>query len=152
MKTQVVWGASLLLLVAGGTLFLLSEDVLSMIRTRSTPSSVPPELATSGEKPASSRSSSEPVAREGLETATFGSGCFWCTEAVFQRVKGVESVVSGYSGGHVRNPTYQQVCSKTTGHAEVVQLTYDPAVISYTGLMEVFCNLTESRSEERVVG
>ncbi|MGQ0633993.1 MAG: peptide-methionine (S)-S-oxide reductase MsrA [Planctomycetaceae bacterium] len=73
-----------------------------------------------------------------LERATFGSGCFWCTEAVFQRLKGVESVVSGYSGGHVENPTYQQVSSKLTGHAEVVQVTYDPAVISYPELLEVF--------------
>src|SRR5262245_40432143 len=149
MKTQVVWGASLLLLVAGGTLFLLSEDVLSMIRTRSTPSSVPPELATSGEKPASSRSSSEPVAREGLETATFGSGCFWCTEAVFQRVKGVESVVSGYSGGHVKNPTYLEVCSKTTGHAEVVQLTYDPQVVTYPELLEIFWKLHDPTTLNR---
>ena len=74
----------------------------------------------------------------GLEEATFGSGCFWCSEAVFQRIKGVESVVPGYSGGHVKNPTYEQVCTKTTGHAEVVQITYDPSVISYKELLEVF--------------
>ena len=73
-----------------------------------------------------------------LEEATFGSGCFWCSEAVFQRIKGVESVVPGYSGGHVKNPTYEQVCSKTTGHAEVAQITYDPSVISYKELLEVF--------------
>ncbi len=73
-----------------------------------------------------------------LEEATFGSGCFWCSEAVFQRIKGVESVVPGYSGGHVKNPTYEQVCTKTTGHAEVVQITYDPSVISYKELLEVF--------------
>jgi peptide-methionine (S)-S-oxide reductase len=73
-----------------------------------------------------------------LEEATFGSGCFWCSEAVFQRIKGVESVVPGYSGGHVENPTYEQVCSKTTGHAEVVQITFDPSVISYKELLEVF--------------
>jgi peptide-methionine (S)-S-oxide reductase len=72
------------------------------------------------------------------ELATFGSGCFWCTEAVFQRLKGVESVVSGYSGGRVENPTYEQVSSKLTGHAEVVQVTYDPEVVSYTDLLEVF--------------
>ncbi len=73
-----------------------------------------------------------------LETATFGSGCFWCAEAVFQRIKGVESVVPGYSGGHVKNPTYFQVSSKTTGHAEVVQITYDPGVITYKELLEIF--------------
>jgi peptide-methionine (S)-S-oxide reductase len=73
-----------------------------------------------------------------LEEATFGSGCFWCSEAVFQRIKGVEAAVPGYSGGHVKNPTYQQVCTKTTGHAEVVQITYDPSVISYKELLEVF--------------
>jgi peptide-methionine (S)-S-oxide reductase len=74
----------------------------------------------------------------GLEQATFGSGCFWCAEAVFQRIKGVESVMPGYSGGHVKNPTYEQVCTKTTGHAEVVQITYDPSVISFKELLEVF--------------
>jgi peptide-methionine (S)-S-oxide reductase len=74
----------------------------------------------------------------GLELATFGSGCFWCAEAVFQRIKGVESVMPGYSGGHVKNPTYEQVCTKTTGHAEVVQITFDPEVISYKELLEVF--------------
>src|SRR5690242_6968216 len=64
-----------------------------------------------------------------LETATFGEGCFWCCEAVFQRLKGVKSVVSGYSGGNVEKPTYEQVCTGKTGHAEVIQITYDPAEI-----------------------
>lgn len=73
-----------------------------------------------------------------LEKATFGSGCFWCSEAVFQQLKGVQSVVSGYSGGIVQKPTYQQVCSGQTGHAEVIQVSYDPAVISYPELLEVF--------------
>lgn len=72
------------------------------------------------------------------ETATFGTGCFWCTEAIFQQLKGVSKVTSGYSGGHVANPSYEQVCSKTTGHAEVIQIVYDPAVISYDELLEVF--------------
>jgi peptide-methionine (S)-S-oxide reductase len=75
---------------------------------------------------------------DGLQVATFGSGCFWCTEAVFQQLKGVQSVASGYSGGHVRNPTYRQVCNGTTGHAEVIQVTYDPAVVTYSELLEVF--------------
>lgn len=72
------------------------------------------------------------------EQATFGNGCFWCTEAVFQKLKGVESVRSGYSGGHVENPTYEQVCGKQTGHAEVLRIEYDPSVISYDELLEVF--------------
>ena len=73
-----------------------------------------------------------------LDTATFGTGCFWCTEAIFERVKGVESVVSGYSGGTVENPSYAQVCTGTTGHAECTQITYDPSVISYDELLEIF--------------
>jgi len=77
-------------------------------------------------------------AKEGLEMATFGAGCFWCTEAVFQQLKGVERVVSGYSGGHVKSPTYQNVCSGSTGHAEVVQITFDPKVVSFAELLEVF--------------
>jgi peptide-methionine (S)-S-oxide reductase len=72
------------------------------------------------------------------ETITFGSGCFWCTEAIFQQVKGVEKVVSGYSGGHVVNPTYEQVCEKNTGHAEVCQLTFDPSQVSVDELLEIF--------------
>ena len=74
----------------------------------------------------------------GPELATFGSGCFWCTEAVFQQMRGVKTVVSGYSGGKVENPTYEQVCGGGTGHAEVVQVTYDPAAISFPELLEVF--------------
>lgn len=72
------------------------------------------------------------------QVATFGTGCFWCTEAIFQQLKGVSEVTSGYSGGHVVNPTYEEVCNKTTGHAEVIQIVYDPAVISFDELLEVF--------------
>ena len=75
---------------------------------------------------------------EGLDRATFGAGCFWCVEAVFQGLEGVESVVSGYSGGSVENPTYEQVCTGTTGHAEVCRISYDPKKISYARLLEVF--------------
>jgi peptide-methionine (S)-S-oxide reductase len=78
------------------------------------------------------------VMKEKTELATFGGGCFWCTEAIFERVKGVLSVVSGYSGGHVKNPTYKQVTSGTTGHAEVVQISYDPSEVSYLELLEIF--------------
>lgn len=73
-----------------------------------------------------------------LAQATFGGGCFWCTEAVFQRVKGVQSVTSGYMGGHVPNPTYQMVSTKKTGHAEVIHITYDPDQVKYEKLLEVF--------------
>lgn len=73
-----------------------------------------------------------------MELATFGNGCFWCTEAIFQNLEGVNKVVSGYAGGHVQKPSYEQVCSGTTGHAEVIQITYDPAIISYEELLEVF--------------
>jgi peptide-methionine (S)-S-oxide reductase len=73
-----------------------------------------------------------------MEKATFGAGCFWCVEAVFQDLEGVETVVSGYSNGRIANPTYREVCSGLTGHAEVIQLTYDPAVISFEQLLEIF--------------
>lgn len=83
--------------------------------------------------------SSEPTSSApGLETATFGTGCFWCTEAVFESLEGVYNVVSGYSGGHVTNPSYRAVCDGTTGHAECVQLNYDPKKISYAELLEAF--------------
>jgi peptide-methionine (S)-S-oxide reductase len=72
------------------------------------------------------------------DTATFGTGCFWCTEAVFQELKGVLKVTSGYSGGTVKNPSYEEVCSGTTGHAECLQIIYDPKVISFDELLEVF--------------
>jgi len=84
-----------------------------------------------------------------LEKATFGAGCFWCTEAVFQRLKGVRSAVSGYSGGHVKNPSYKQVCSGRTGHAEVVQVTYDPKRISYAELLEVFWGTHDPTTRNR---
>ena len=73
-----------------------------------------------------------------MDTATFGAGCFWCVEAVFQNLKGVISLESGYSGGHVKNPSYREVCNGTTGHAEVCQLVYNPQEISYDELLEVF--------------
>jgi peptide-methionine (S)-S-oxide reductase len=73
-----------------------------------------------------------------LEKATFGGGCFWCLEAVFERIDGVKSVTSGYAGGTVANPTYKQVCTGTTGHAEVVQIEFDPKVVTYEQLVEAF--------------
>lgn len=73
-----------------------------------------------------------------MELATFGGGCFWCTEAVFKELKGVESVTSGYSGGHVINPAYREVTSGRTGHAEVIEIEFDPTIISFQQLLEVF--------------
>ncbi len=73
-----------------------------------------------------------------LEKATFGAGCFWCVEAIFQDVKGVISVKSGYAGGTVKNPTYKEVCTGRTGHAEVIQVTYNPDVVKYETLLEAF--------------
>ena len=73
-----------------------------------------------------------------LAVATFGNGCFWCTEAIFQQLKGVSSVLPGYTGGSVKNPSYKEVCNGTTGHAEAIQIKYDPAVISYRELLDIF--------------
>ena len=84
-----------------------------------------------------------------LETATLAGGCFWCTEAIFQRLKGVESVTSGYSGGNIDNPTYEQVCSGTTGHAEAIQIKFDPKIISYEKLLEVFFKLHDPTTLNR---
>ena len=75
---------------------------------------------------------------ENNEVAVFGGGCFWCTEAVFMEIKGVTSIASGYSGGHVENPSYYEVCGETTGHAEVVRLEFDPAQITFKEMLEVF--------------
>ena len=83
------------------------------------------------------------------ELATFGSGCFWCTEAVFQQMKGVRKVESGYSGGAVPFPTYEQVCTGRTGHVEVVQVTFDPKVISYPELLEVFWRSHDPTTKDR---
>ncbi|WP_296702730.1 peptide-methionine (S)-S-oxide reductase MsrA [Algoriphagus sp.] len=75
---------------------------------------------------------------DGLELITLGAGCFWCTEAVFQRLKGVESVISGYSNGIIENPSYREICTGTTGHAEVIQVYFDPKIISLHKILEVF--------------
>ncbi|WP_018464977.1 peptide-methionine (S)-S-oxide reductase MsrA [Calidithermus timidus] len=83
------------------------------------------------------------------EVATLGGGCFWCLEAVYDELKGVVDVVSGYSGGHVVNPSYEEVCGKKTGHAEVVQLTFDPAVVSYRELLEVFFTIHDPTTLNR---
>lgn len=83
------------------------------------------------------------------ETATLGGGCFWCLEAVYQELKGMQQVESGYTGGHVPNPTYEQVCDGTTGHAEVVRLSFDPDVISYREILEVFFTIHDPTTMNR---
>jgi peptide-methionine (S)-S-oxide reductase len=90
------------------------------------------------EKPKQAAAAKPAETPAGMEKATFGAGCFWCVEAVFLTLKGVKSVVSGYSGGTVKDPTYEQVCTGRTGHAEVVQILFDPTVISYAELLDVF--------------
>lgn len=97
--------------------------------------------ASCGQRTNSSNSdnmSEQSTNTSGTALATFGNGCFWCTEAIFQQVDGVEKVVSGYAGGKVKNPTYKEVCSGLTGHAEVIQITYDPNRVTYDELLEVF--------------
>ncbi|MCX7797011.1 MAG: peptide-methionine (S)-S-oxide reductase MsrA [Melioribacter sp.] len=83
------------------------------------------------------------------ETITLGGGCFWCTEAIFQRVKGVVKVVSGYSGGTVPNPTYEEVCTGKTGHAEVVQIIYDPSIINLQEILEIFFSMHDPTTLNR---
>jgi len=89
------------------------------------------------------------MAANKTEQATLGGGCFWCVESAFLQVKGIESVKSGYTGGHTENPTYEQVCTGGTGHAEVAQLTYDPEQISYRQILEIFFTLHDPTQVNR---
>lgn len=84
-----------------------------------------------------------------MEIATLGGGCFWCTEAVFLEIEGVEKVVPGYSGGHVKNPTYQQVITGSTGHAEVIQVSFDPEIVTYRDILEIFFTMHDPTSLNR---
>ena len=110
-----------------------------------------PDSSASAESPdsADDKAGEKSAENSDEEVATFGSGCFWCGEAVFQQLKGVKSAVSGYSGGHIKNPSYKQVCTGLTGHAEVVQVTFDPKVISYGDLLEVFFKTHDPTSLNR---
>lgn len=116
----------------GGVLVLLAG---CLIAVHADDERTPADTASRSDSKTTSKSQDT---EKKMEVATFGNGCFWCTEAVFQRVKGVENVISGYMGGHVPNPTYEQVCTKTTGHAEVLHLEYDPNIVSYEKLLEIF--------------
>jgi peptide-methionine (S)-S-oxide reductase len=93
--------------------------------------------------------SADSTGKSSTEVATLGGGCFWCLEPVFDDLKGVLSVESGYAGGNVANPTYEQVCSGRTGHAEVVQVTFDPAVISYRDILEIFFSIHDPTTLNR---
>jgi peptide-methionine (S)-S-oxide reductase len=96
---------------------------------------------TAKEKPIVKEEFKEPIkikVKEGMEVATFAGGCFWCTEAVFLEIKGVEKVVSGYIGGKTKNPTYKDICTGETGHAEAIQITFNPNEVAYEDLLEVF--------------
>jgi peptide-methionine (S)-S-oxide reductase len=111
------------------------------------PTAMNQDAQTSDAKPQTSKSQ--------FDTATFGAGCYWCVEAQFQLLDGVEKVVSGFSGGHVKNPSYKEVCNGTTGHAEVVQITYDTAKLSYADMLEAFWkshNPTELNRQGNDVG
>lgn len=98
---------------------------------------------------AQSNNSTDTMSSTNVEEATFGAGCFWCVEAVFEEVKGVKSVVAGYAGGEIPNPTYRQVSSGQTGHAEVTRITFDPSVISYEQLLEVFWHTHNPTTKNR---
>jgi peptide-methionine (S)-S-oxide reductase len=95
-------------------------------------------IATFESKSSMSQNTNKTMSNSGSKTAVFAGGCFWCTEAIFEELKGVQKVVSGYSGGKVANPTYEQVCTGQTGHAECTQITYDPALVTFAELLEVF--------------
>lgn len=115
--------AAVLLLALLGAYFLFFQKKAPVI-----PAPDPTPTTTTPDSPA----------KPTTEVATFGGGCFWCTEAVMQPLKGVEEVVSGYMGGKTVNPTYEDICTGRTGHAEVIQVTFDPAVISFAHLLQVF--------------
>lgn len=95
-------------------------------------------IAWAQEAEGAKKAEAKPPAKPKMETATFGGGCFWCVEAVFERIPGVKSVVSGYSGGKVPNPTYEMISTGLTGHAEVIQIDYDANIVSFDDLLELF--------------
>lgn len=135
-------------------LLLLFAALLSTLPLRA---DVPPpkkdkeEAKTTPAKPDPSAKPDKPAptAEKKMETITLGAGCFWCTEVILSRINGVSDVVSGYSNGHVKNPTYKQICQGDTGHAEVVQVNFDPAVISLEKLLQIFFELHDPTTLNR---
>ncbi|GLI63792.1 hypothetical protein VaNZ11_006876, partial [Volvox africanus] len=131
------WGASVN--TVGSPVFPRNARGLSGVDT-----TITAVFSASGtSSPATSGTSSK------MEVATVGGGCFWCVEACYNMMKGVHSAISGYAAGHVKNPTYKQVCSGTTGHAEVVQITYDPSVVSYKEILEIFLTIHDPTTKDR---
>ncbi len=120
--------------------------VLSLLLMLPTLASCEPKNAMSTDAKAPAKT---PVVPEGAETATLGGGCFWCIEAAYSQLDGVFSATSGYMGGTLKNPTYEQVCDKTTGHAEVVQVVFDPKKISYERILAWFWDLHDPTSLNR---
>ena len=121
------------------TLCSCQEKEASDVKTpATTESSTNATEVNADESESSSEAQASATAGTKTEVATFGGGCFWCTEAVMERLEGVTDVKSGYMGGHVDNPTYEQVCEKNTGHIEVIQVTYDPSKIDFDDLLDVF--------------
>ncbi len=106
-------------------------------------------LALAGQSADKPKSMPAPEPAPGLERAVVGGGCFWCVEAVFERLDGVKNVVSGYAGGRTENPTYEQVCTHTTGHAEVVAVDFDPAKISYEKVLDIFWHAHDPTTKDR---
>ena len=112
----------------------------------------PPKTESKKEKSVSEEKDTKTAAtssKDAVEVATFGAGCFWCVEAVLERIKGIKDVTSGYMGGHLNNPTYEQVCGKQTGHAEVVQVKFDPKVVTYEKLVKLFWELHDPTTLNR---
>ncbi len=125
--------------IALGLTFLFVAGLFGGKLSAQSPSKVRKEKAVTGDQ----------KNNEGLKIATFGGGCFWCVEAVFENLKGVKNVVSGYSGGRIPNPTYEQVCTKLTGHVEVCQIHYDPKVVSFDELLEVFWKTHDPTTKDK---
>ena len=141
MKPLFIMGAMIAVVCA--VFFLLRP------REHVVPENFPQLDSTATESIKTPEKQAESVPGEASEVATFGSGCFWCTEAFFLQMRGVQKVVSGYCGGTVENPTYQQVCSGTTGHAEVIQVTFDPKKVTYSKLLELFWRSHDPTTKDR---
>ena len=134
---RLIAGLSAAALAIASLVAVVGSGRFAPPESRAAHSRIPPADAPTGPPPS------------GDQKATFGGGCFWCMEAMFQRLKGVRSVVSGYSGGSVKNPTYEQVSSGDTGYAEAIQITYDPTVISFGELLEVFWQTHDPTTRNR---
>jgi peptide-methionine (S)-S-oxide reductase len=134
---RLVIGVGAAVLAISSLVAVVGSGRIATPESRTAHARIPPADGPSGPPPS------------GEQQATFGGGCFWCMEAMFKRMNGVHSVVSGYSGGSVKNPTYEQVSSGDTGHAEAIQITYDPAVISFGELLEVFWQTHDPTTRNR---